>query len=222
MLLGTIDFCYTNIPLSVTLTLTGFTSSAQSETCLHHSLAHVLTEWYEMWKSDEHLETTVEWDYWIKGNNCCCIDCTKDLNIGLHLDIYEPIWFKLDMMTDATKLYILIIVYVTWTVIQGHRDTKKQTLLCQLSSKDVNEFGWNLVCCWDLLIWWIWYSFYLVWWIFKGDNSGDMIIKKTKNRTIPSSPLPIPLTLVCIPTFTDWFLTVSCFVCWQTLLNCII
>ena len=33
----------------------------------------------------------------------------------MHSDVYESIWFKLDMMIDTTELYILITVYVTLT-----------------------------------------------------------------------------------------------------------
>ena len=31
----------------------------------------------------------------IKGSNCCFSDCIKKTNIGMHLDIYEMVWFKL-------------------------------------------------------------------------------------------------------------------------------
>ena len=47
-----------------------------------------------------------------KGNNCCCTDCFKVnfFNVGMHLDMFESIWFKLGMMIDFIALYILILV----------------------------------------------------------------------------------------------------------------
>ena len=55
--------------------------------------------------------------------------------IGLCLDAYELIFFKLGMMIDMTKLYILIPVLMTLTVIQGHRVMKNlepvQSFCCE-------------------------------------------------------------------------------------------
>ena len=48
-------------------------------------------------------------------------------------DVYNPIGFKLGVKIDtrSIRLYILILVYVTLTFIQGHRSARKQTVLCQ-------------------------------------------------------------------------------------------
>ena len=46
---------------------------------------------------------------------------SKDFKIGMHLDVYIPTWFKLGMRIDATRFYVLILVYMTLTMIQGHR-----------------------------------------------------------------------------------------------------
>ena len=42
--------------------------------------------------------------------------------IGLHLDIYRPVYFKLCMMTETTKLdnHILILVWMTLNFVQSH------------------------------------------------------------------------------------------------------
>ena len=32
---------------------------------------------------------------------------SKNLNIGMHSDVYEPIWFKRGVMIDYIELYIL-------------------------------------------------------------------------------------------------------------------
>ena len=44
----------------------------------------------------------------------------------MHSDICEPVWFKIGIMIVATELYILILVYMTLTIIQGHREERKQ------------------------------------------------------------------------------------------------
>ena len=35
---------------------------------------------------------------------------SKNFNIGMHLDVYEWIWFKLGMIISTILLYILILV----------------------------------------------------------------------------------------------------------------
>ena len=47
-------------------------------------------------------------------------------------------------MIDSTELYILIVAYVTFVLIQGDRDARKQSL-CQLSPEVFHGFGVNLV-----------------------------------------------------------------------------
>ena len=42
---------------------------------------------------------------------------------------------KVGMMIDAIKLYILIRVSLTLTLIQGHRSAGKLKFLCQLSHR---------------------------------------------------------------------------------------
>ena len=55
------------------------------------------------------------WDYfWVRFIETWEIDAvlqtgSKYLNVGMHSDIYEWIWLKLDMMIDTTTLYILIL-----------------------------------------------------------------------------------------------------------------
>ena len=50
----------------------------------------------------------------IKGTTCCFALCIEEnFNTDMHADVEELIWFKLGMMIDTTKFYILILVYVT-------------------------------------------------------------------------------------------------------------
>ena len=45
------------------------------------------------------------------------------MNIGIHSEVYERIWFKFDMI-ETTELYTLILVGVTLTFI--HRQVRQQ------------------------------------------------------------------------------------------------
>ena len=42
------------------------------------------------------------------------------IHVVVHSDVYELIWFKRRMTIDTIDQYILILVYVTYTLIQGH------------------------------------------------------------------------------------------------------
>ena len=73
--------------------------------------------------------------------------------ISLYSDIYKPASFKLGMMIEITKLSVLISVWITLTIIQGHscmRNIKK--LWCPFSHKCTYRFRWNSICCHNLLV----------------------------------------------------------------------
>ena len=55
-----------------------------------------------------------------KGENPTYVTIQKNFNIGWNSDTYRPISFKLGMMIETTKLYIMILVWVILTFIQGH------------------------------------------------------------------------------------------------------
>ena len=57
--------------------------------------------------------------------------------------VYELIWFKLILKLDTAELYILILVYMTLTLVQDQRGVKEQENLHQLSHTLVNQFEWN-------------------------------------------------------------------------------
>ena len=63
----------------------------------------------------------------------------------MHSDIYELIWFELCMMIETAKLYILILVYVTLTLIQGYRDARKDRLYSNCLPKSLMGLVWNAV-----------------------------------------------------------------------------
>ena len=51
------------------------------------------------------------------------LTASKTFNVGMHSDIYKSIWVRLDVMIDTIELYMLILVVVTLTSIQGRRNT---------------------------------------------------------------------------------------------------
>ena len=57
------------------------------------------------------------------------LTASKSLNTDMHLVIYKPIWFKLDLMVDVTERYALNLVYVTSPLIQDHMGARKQKII---------------------------------------------------------------------------------------------
>ena len=51
----------------------------------------------------------------------------EEIGVGLYSDVYIQISFKLSMMTETTKLYILLSVWMTLTLIQGHSYGKSKS-----------------------------------------------------------------------------------------------
>ena len=79
--------------------------------------------------------------------------------------------------STGTKFYILVLVYVILTLIQGCRDVRKKKLLCKLSPKVIDGFGLKLACCWNFLIWSVSYSFGPVIIQDRTSNLGDIAKK---------------------------------------------
>ena len=62
--------------------------------------------------------------------------CPQSLKLArVHIIIYELIWFKLGMIVDSIELYILILVSVTLTLIQGHSDAWSKTFYTSYITK---------------------------------------------------------------------------------------
>ena len=74
-------------------------------------------------------------------------------NISLYSDIYRPISFKHRTIIKTTKLYILMSCWDDLVFI-CHSCIRKQNLWCPFSHKYVNGYGWNSVCCHNLLVCW--------------------------------------------------------------------
>ena len=69
------------------------------------------------------------------GNNCCFKDCVKKKLTLACIWMSVNSWLKLGLMVDTIVFYILIVVLLTLTLIQGHRRARKQKHLQQLSHK---------------------------------------------------------------------------------------
>ena len=87
---------------------------------------------------------------WLASRGILAVLLTASRNFygGLHLNVYELIWFELSVMIDTIDLHILIIAQMTLALNQGLWSAKrKQTFLHQLSHKFLNRFRFNWVYC---------------------------------------------------------------------------
>ena len=117
----------------------------------------------------------------------------KSFNIGLYSDIYGQISFKLGIMIETTKLYILISVLVTFTFIQGHRCMGNQKLWCQFFCKFEYQCWWNSVVA--TTCWFVGTNakFNCAEELFKGENSADIMLWN------------IRFTLSCVRTLVNQY-----------------
>ena len=79
--------------------------------------------------------------------------------IGLCLDTYELISFKLGIMRNMTKLYIFIPPWMILTFTLGHIFMRKlvlvQSFCCKVAWSSLNICScWS--CKWNYYVWWIW------------------------------------------------------------------
>ena len=92
----------------------------------------------------EHPYTTFEWDL-TREITAVLMTVSKNLNFDMLSDIYEP--------------------------IHSYRSVRRKKYLCQLSFKIFSWLGWNVVYCWDLLVWCIKLK-------FNGENYTSVISLK--------------------------------------------
>ena len=60
----------------------------------------------------------------IREMSAILLTASKIFYVVMELDVYEPIWFHLGMMKDASKVDVLILASGNLTLIQGHRDVQ--------------------------------------------------------------------------------------------------
>ena len=173
--------CYHCIPLSVILIWAESHKVSRKQNLLA-SFSHILFNWLRWnlmlcWSRSNIVILHLNEIYVCNQGKYHCFIVSK--NVGMHLDVYKLNWFKPDINDrhcwDTTERYILILVWMTLTLIQGCRYATKRRSLRRLPHKVANEFEWSLVCCWDLFIWWISYPFYLVWSVVKEGNPTQVV-----------------------------------------------
>ena len=128
---------------------------------------------------DEFMLYVIWWIF--KWENPTLVILLKEKsNVGWHSHIYRPISFKL-AVTETTKLYSLIPVWIILTCIQGHKYMRKREPLCYFLTNILIDFRWILVCCRDVLVYLGSCSclFAGLRLIFKAENSTSMMLKKS-------------------------------------------
>ena len=133
--------------------------------------------WYtvEIWWCDESRTHSISFD-----------KCSRERTIliwfwlekqqQISVIMYSNIYFKLNMMIEITKLYILMPVLMTLALIQGFSCMKNQKLPCPFSCRFLSRFGWNSLCCHKLLVWWSSCKVCFTGVVFKGENSIYVIL----------------------------------------------
>ena len=54
------------------------------------------------------------WDYFLVSFNrtretiAVLVTVSKNLNVGMHLDVYEPVWFRFGMMIDTVEVQVIL------------------------------------------------------------------------------------------------------------------
>ena len=134
------------IPLSLILTLGGGYKISKSRTCWLHFLTLCSTDEEEFFrcKAVQIVQPLLLLGdmFRSEGNHSWFSDCAKQLvfNVGMHLNVYESVCFKLGLMIANAELKFKV---------QG---CWKAKLVHQLSCKVYDGCGLNLACCWDLLV----------------------------------------------------------------------
>ena len=164
--------------LSLTLTLPGShrVSTKQNLLDSFSCTLFIWSEWNLMWWWSNSTRTTLDY-FWVRFNETREISAVLQAASKTYTLEYIHM-FRLGVMIHTIVLYILIIVSLTLTLIQGHRSERKQKLLHQFSHIGFKWFEWNLVYHRDLLVWWTSYSFYLVHSVVKGENPTYLILIK--------------------------------------------
>ena len=115
--------------------------------------------------------------------------------VSFYLDVYELSDFRIGIMIDATcPIFLLQSEWPwQWFKVTGLLEIKSISVSLGFFHKVFNWFGWNVVWCWDLLVWWNSYSSHPVNAQGREPYQGDFI-----ERT---------LTLECAETSTSQFLS---------------
>ena len=79
--------------------------------------------------SEQFSKPTPKSKYLFRNAKYCIYSGREGVSVGLNLDIYRGIAFRLGMTTEIIELYILIPMSVTLIFIQGHCFVRNSTLI---------------------------------------------------------------------------------------------
>ena len=204
--------CHTyrhHIPLSLTLTVPGGHKVSAKENLLI-LVSHTLFRWSGWnliwwWSSSSW---TTQYYFWVRFDvsreiNCCFLTASTNFNIGMHSDVYESIWFELGIWYDDRYYWTL---HFDASLIDLDFDSRSQQCKkwrkCQLSQKfSMGLNGISVLFCTLLrLVVMNLIVIPMLCCLFSIQGREPYLCDFCKTK-------PNPLTLACIQTFTDWFLS---------------
>ena len=142
----------------------GVTWSVQNKTCWLNFLTHFGVVMNQFKVSSLILLLK---DYWIKEITVVILTVSKSFMV-IQTDLVQT-WY------DDRHYWSLHFETILSDIDldQGHKDARKQNLLHLLCDRVLNGSGWDLVCCWNVPVWWSSFSFVL---------SDQYLGKKTQFR----------------------------------------
>ena len=78
------------------------------------------------------------------------LTASKNFNVGMHSDVYEMICFKVGMVVDTIKHYILKLVCVTLNFIQDHRNARTEKTLAPVIAQSFQLIWMKFGVLWRL------------------------------------------------------------------------
>ena len=176
LLMDTIDF-YPFILVSLTLTFGSHVSAKQnllaSFSCTLALCSCTLFSWsgWNFIWCWSNLCWTSQYCIWVRfdetrENTCCFTDCQKTLTLACIQTFMNQ--FGWNLWCDDRYYSALHFDTSLLGPDLGSRSQECETFF--------HQSEWNLVYCWDMLIWWTSYSFYFIHLIFKGENPTYVIL----------------------------------------------
>ena len=97
------------------------------------------------------------------------------------------------LISVTTELYTLKPVSVTLTFMQGDKEMWNQRLFHTFPFEVLNKLGWNVICCLDLLLWWMLYSFCLIRLLFRWHHLTQITFISSTTMKVVSRHLKVSL-----------------------------
>ena len=105
-------------------------------------------------------------------------------NHGLHSNVYHPIWFKCGLMVETVQLCVAMLIDDLDLDLRPQSCRKAKYLFKNCVTKfSFDLFRWNMMCCWNFLVWCTTYSFYVVWSVFM-EVSSTLVFSWNKTKIL--------------------------------------